>query len=111
MKDVFITGSRAYGTPREDSDIDLVIFCSVEDARTLLNYNEASVEEIEEAAATIKGYGDEGILQVRYGRLNLILCVDDARYAEWVGGTVRLKAIAPVTRAQAIALLEEIRSR
>lgn len=108
MKDAFITGSRAYGTPREDSDIDLVIRCSPEDAEILLGWNEATQEERMQGAAA---YGEEGILQVRYGRLNLILCTDDYRYAEWVEGTAWLKASAPVTRDQAIALFEKIRSR
>lgn len=53
--EAFITGSRAYGTPREDSDIDLVVLAT------------------SEACSMLTQHRDPSSKSVRYGRLNIIL--------------------------------------
>lgn len=60
----FITGSRAYGTIKPDSDIDLVV----------------RVAPV--VAAILEGFS-ESKAAVRFGRLNLILCTSDEKYAAW----------------------------
>lgn len=65
----FITGSEAYGKPRADSDIDLVILCS------------------EFTKALLIKHSDLGNEPVRYNNLNLIVCTDDAEFAVWKVGT------------------------
>lgn len=82
----FLTGSRVYGTPRPDSDIDLVILVDglTGDALELLK---------------------EGDGAIRFGRLNLIACYDKQDFLNWKKGTDQLREIArlegPVTREQA----------
>src|SRR5208283_96062 len=68
----FITGSRAYGTPRLDSDIDLVI-----------QYNAAT--------AALLRKESEAKNTVRFGRLNVIIAGDDPEMAAWQLGTDALQ--------------------
>lgn len=74
----FITGSRAYGSPRPNSDIDLVIRV---DSRTRL-----MLETLSDNPKTDK-YGS---VIVRFGRLNLLLCETDEEFATWVVGTNKM---------------------
>jgi len=86
----YLTGSRAYGTPRDDSDIDLVIACDAKTLGTLWEFNE----------------GGKGL---RYGKLNLVAFnLDDAeevaRYDRWKIAHDKLAAAAPVTKEVAIEM-------
>lgn len=66
----FITGSHAYGEPRPDSDIDLVVWAETgSDTRNVLEEN---------------GY------PVRFGKLNLILVDDEEQWQIWKRGTDQL---------------------
>lgn len=80
----FITGSRAYGTPTETSDIDLVI-CSDTD----------TIKKLWELSDDPK--------KLMFGRLNLVtfnIDVDEEakRYDKWRETNQHLIAKAPVTR-------------
>ena len=78
----FVTGSRAYGSPREDSDIDLVVLA-----------DQAAID-------TLKQYGGS---PCRFGNLNLILVPDAATLGRWRDTTDDLASRpAPVTRDEAI---------
>jgi len=81
----FITGSRVYGTPREDSDLDLVVLCD-DQAHELLHL-----------------HGADGALYapVRFANLNIIVLRDPAQFEAWRKTTENLKARAPVTREEA----------
>lgn len=88
----YITGSRAYGTPREDSDIDLVIACGTSDLFALW----AVVEHT----------------KLMFGRLNLVAFNVDipeeaARYERWLSVHNSLVARRPVTKEEAIAAFRE----
>lgn len=88
----YITGSRAYGFPREDSDIDLVICASNYDVRRLWQLSRHF----------------EGNKACTFGKLNLVLfdCenkIDMARYERWTEVNKRLVASQPVTKEKAIA--------
>lgn len=72
----FLTGSRVYGSPREDSDIDLVVFCSEHTRKTLEKHKD----------------GGHAINAVRFGKLNLILCDSKPDYDAWQVGTLALQA-------------------
>jgi predicted nucleotidyltransferase len=82
----FVTGSRAYGEPKHDSDIDLVVRM---DGLVL---------------SQLKKFTDqEGIL--RFGRLNIIPAVSDKAYQVWKEGTEELmdrSYVKPVTRDEAV---------
>lgn len=82
----FITGSHAYGSPTEDSDIDLVVW-AVGDTRAVL---------------------EAGGYPIRFGKLNLILVSDADQWNIWRVGTkalVRLRDSrnSAVSRDEAVA--------
>lgn len=92
----FITGSRAYGTPRPDSDIDLVVFTDFDSMLSVCNRGEENSRILS---------GSDG--KANYGMLNLILVTSETQYDLWLKGTEELKLRAvndrPVTRAEAKA--------
>lgn len=96
----FITGSRAYGTPTEKSDLDLAALVSREDLDTTMMLLPSEPHSHE-----FGDYPDNcGIF--RFGKLNLLLFTDEAEFNAWSRATEYLKAIKPVTRAQAVAAIE-----
>ncbi len=95
----FLTGSRAYGTPREDSDWDIVCLVSEDALDTLMCLTGTRVEGVQSGVS------------IKEGCLNLIVMSDARAYAIWEAATDKLKTIAPVSRAIAkahiIAALED----
>lgn len=100
----FITGSRAYGEPREDSDTDLVVLCTTQEYGILCN-------------AGGEPYGSSGMFDefrrsIKFGPLNLICLTLEAEFEAWRKGTEECIAQKPVTRIEAVAaignLLHEI---
>jgi len=63
-RDPFITGSRIYGSPTEDSDLDMVIIAREHEWDFLVD-------------------NQGGKFPVRYGKLNLILCRNSREYDSW----------------------------
>lgn len=90
--EAFLTGSRVYGTPTEDSDWDLVVLTT--DATALALHDVFAPDEPASRQGSIK-----------VGKLNLILITNLAEYGAWRAGTEQLKARAPVTREEAIRTL------
>lgn len=80
----FITGSRAYGTPTEKSDLDLVILVSGNDSDIL--WGETEVPS-----------------SVRFGRLNLLIFQKRDRFERWRQVTEALIQRRPVTREDAVS--------
>ncbi len=86
----FITGSHAYGTPRPNSDIDLVVLVSKQDSELLWNSK------------------NEDSKSPRFGpKLNLLIFVVEdegavLRFEKWRDVTLELMARAPVTREEAV---------
>lgn len=89
-KQPFVTGSRAYGSPKKDSDLDLVI-----------------IIENEQILSLLKEISDTPDKSLRFGKLNIIACNERA-YDQWKEGTELLKKISPVTREQAIRVFEKL---
>jgi len=82
----FITGSRAYGTPREDSDLDLVIL----------------VDEITKVVLrAVSGVPEDK--SVRFGQLNLVILTSAEKFNLWQSVTNALVAKGPVTHDEAVA--------
>jgi len=78
MMNPFLTGSRVYGKPNIDSDIDLVILMDEMEAFDLA----ARSDKPPSTEAAIH-YCKEGILMLRFGELNLIVCTDERYYSAW----------------------------
>lgn len=84
MNEAFITGSYAYGTPTESSDLDLAVLVNGEDSQLLWSR------------------GSDGANSCRFGKLNLIVFMRQDRFEEWRRITQELIQQKPVTRDFAI---------
>lgn len=100
----FITGSHAYGVPRPDSDVDLVVLVSKADMDKLTGLADDN-DEIE-----IK-YPDACCAVLRFGKLNLLATDSIAYYQTWIEGTWELKC-RPLgaTRDEAIQVFQAKRA-
>lgn len=90
MNEAFITGSRAYGTPREDSDIDLVIKCSHDDLVLLNQFGGKPEWNTNNVSANL-----------RWGNLNVIAISSDIVYEAWKLTNDELLKRKPVDRETA----------
>lgn len=98
MTEAFLIGSRVYGTPREDSDIDLVVRM-----------------DPETAAALCIASGVGVMAPLRFGPLNIIYAVTDEQYESWRLGLIDVLALKtrlgrPVTREEARDIFESYRA-
>lgn len=83
-----VTGSRKYGSPRGDSDLDLAVLLSKEDMPLL-----ASVADTTPGCLNREGqpeYDSDAGWSYRFGRLNLIACDNPAQWEVWHDGTNQL---------------------
>jgi len=80
----FLTGSQAYGTPHEESDVDIVLRMDIIDTDKMIKALIALGQTPEHV-----DYGD-GQSSIKIGALNLIVCHTDKRYTSWVLGTAAL---------------------
>jgi hypothetical protein len=101
MADVFITGSRAYGTPREDSDLDLVVLTDMESITEM-----AKLSDNADANVCFSGSGLFDGASLRFGKLNLLCFLEQDQFDAWQQTTIELAARRPVTREEAIAALD-----
>lgn len=103
----FLTGSQIYGSPTENSDIDLVVSMDDENRARLW----ALVKDSEKKANfnTDADYG--GNLNLQFGRLNLIVLKSDIEMANWKVGTVMLERQGPVSRERAVEVLKALRDK
>jgi len=86
----FLTGSRVYGIPREDSDIDMVILVSENDSETLKNIS------------------DTGKYPIQFASLNLILVKNQEEYNRWLLAMRRCLINKPVDRDTAILIHKQV---
>lgn len=103
-----LTGSRVYGTPKPNSDIDLVVLMSVKDLHRL---QELFKDEWRSNTADTGNYDGIGAMsdQFRFGNLNLIVTTDPLAYEVWRRGTEALSWAAPVTRDFAVKFFKKLR--
>lgn len=94
----FLTGSRAYGVPRADSDVDVVVRMPREAVDLLIKSGVADV---------VHDFPQNNNASFRFGKMNLICCTSDKRFEKWVRGTAVLQSRAPVTRDAAIEVFEK----
>lgn len=94
----FLTGSHAYGSPSDDSDVDLVVRCDEETRAKLVELF---------APPEVAQYG-ASVQQFKVGKLNLILCTSDERFRAWSQGTEFLREVAPVERSKAVRVFKAL---
>ncbi len=104
-----LTGSRVYGTPRPDSDLDCVILVEDEDDWDLLSHNQDFTQKKMPSFDMSNTQGGYCGRSLRYGKMNVSAVLRDKRvYEAWEKGTRFLKAIKPVTKEQACLVLESM---
>lgn len=82
-----LTGSRVYGVPREDSDVDLVLLVS----ETELNILKTAADTVN--VQSTGGSAEESpaiVATLRIGRLNILACATQWQFDLWVKGTKHL---------------------
>ena len=89
----FLTGSRAYGTPRPDSDVDIVMRMPQETVDILLSAIPAE---------KVRKYPANDSVSLWFDNLNLICLTTDKAFETWIEGTACLMVRKPVTRDEAI---------
>lgn len=106
----FVTGSRAYGTPNKNSDVDLVILVSESDLKILKLFGE--VTEPKKGSDSDPGTTgrDAGLsASIRFGVLNIIATTCPIAFAVWEKGTAELKRERPVHKDDAIRYFRSLR--
>ncbi len=115
----FVTGSRAYGLPKDNSDIDLVCFVDHDTLQQLRNLAdpENKVDPTKEmdyfdfcSDKSTSGYPDtDDRMSLRFGSLNLICVTDINEFNMWFEATNELIKLKPVTRDFAVSYFEQKR--
>lgn len=82
----FLTGSRVYGKPTKNSDLDIVMLLSDSDKEMVIRMAKK--------------------FPIKFGNLNIIIAKDEEQYKLFRKGTKDLLEIAPVTREYAIEHFE-----
>ena len=85
--DSFMTGSRAYGIPREDSDLDVAVL--MEDSTEIWKHTETPNHTC------------------RFGKLNLITFTNKDNFEAWRDVTNKLIALSPVHRDDAVKAFQD----
>jgi predicted nucleotidyltransferase len=98
----FLTGSRVYGTPRPESDADLVIFTDEKTKNDLFALSRLFSRDTSDIG---KGSTENSC---RFGDLNLIVITDEADWTRWQIGTVACTLQKPVTREHAVAMFKSL---
>lgn len=96
MSRAFLTGSRRYGTPREDSDIDVVILCEEGDDTKGKDW----------LSGLLWGAKDPDSKTCKFGKLNLVTFCSENRFNDWKRVTEELEKRKPVTREEAVAAFQ-----
>lgn len=94
----FLTGSRVYGKPRPDSDIDLCTLVSYRDMREIMSATQHDHT----------GSAMPHSISLKFGQLNLILTCDPRCFAEWQMATRDLWDARPVSLEDAIKHFQKI---
>lgn len=81
----FVTGSRKYGVPHENSDLDLVVMVSKEDFPLLSSVADHKPNGIDDNGHP--HYDDDAGHPFRFGRLNLLVCDEPDQWSNWKDGT------------------------
>lgn len=93
----FLTGSQVYGTPTEESDVDLVVQMTADEMDKLAHFSEGTISFDEYGCGR----------SFRFGKLNVIAISGDRLFELWKESTEACKAIKPVTKAEAKAIFQK----
>lgn len=92
----FFTGSRVYGEPKESSDVDMVMLVTEDEANML-----RPLADTRGGSADVKGD-----FSLKFGRMNVLTMTSVAKFNAWLTATEKLIDRRPVTRDEAVKLIE-----
>lgn len=96
----FLTGSRVYGSPAPDSDIDIAVLLSHGEIAQLLNLSKQNEEVSETPGATCS---------IRFGNLNIIATHIETEFAAWLIATRDLEKVKPVPKEDCCKHFDKVR--
>lgn len=103
--EAFLTGSHAYGLPRADSDVDIVVLVDAEGLDVLRRASGRDPDKECESRGSAHNAVERGD-SLMFGKVNLICPPNRAQFDAWHTATVNLRVRRPVTRDEAIAEIE-----
>lgn len=113
LEKAFLTGSRVYGVPAEDSDVDLVVLGSYPLIRHLIPFADNG-EKVKKALKSGTRSPDDSGASMYFGRLNLIIETSRRNFTQWLVGTEILieeqERGEPVSRDRAVEVFEQVRA-
>ncbi len=101
----FLTGSRAYGTPKPESDTDIVLHMSEDDLCELYSIHGPDDDRDDDPSFSSNN-GRPTNYSFRMGKANLICMTDPEEFQAWKSATEVLKRNRPVTRDLAIEAID-----
>ncbi len=104
LETALLTGSRVYGKPTDDSDVDLVVLMEPSEAADFAALMGANLER----SSRESGFYPQAT--VRMGKLNVIVESDPDALDVWRQGTAELVAKRPVDRDVAVATFKRLRA-
>lgn len=113
----FVTGSQAYGTPTEDSDVDLMVWVTSSDLNRLRGMADKKKPTKDFTGEESQGSdGGPEADSLRFGKLNLIAVTWKEAFLAWQRGTEELIARRnggerSISRDEAIELFRELRKK
>lgn len=105
IPDAFLTGSRVFGVPRDDSDVDMVVFLEEPAAAALTALADADTDTDESKPRSASEHGPAS-RSLRFGKLNLIVVTSRDWLEAWAAATAQCIARKPVTREQALPVFK-----
>lgn len=109
----FFTGSRIYGTPKPESDLDLCLLVTDREYDLLAALADRSPDHKTFLAGSEAGQGkwNTKTRSFRFGRLNILATTDTEMYRAWKSATEGLQKaqeiMGPVSREQAVAAFQK----
>lgn len=91
MPKATFSGSRVYGKPGADSDLDLLMLVTPEELGLL-----RTMQDHPDRASQLSS--NRPYYSLRFGNLNVIATTDPKMYAAWTEATQELSAVGPVDR-------------
>lgn len=109
MSKAFCTGSQVFGIPRPDSDIDLVLLLDADDVILLASH----ADQVEGGVGWEDAppeYGN-GQVTLRFGKLNLLCCIDENYYNGWKQATEDAMELRPLSKNESATFFEKVFKR
>jgi hypothetical protein len=103
MISALFTGSRVYGRPTKESDLDLVLLVTHRERELL-------IKMADDVCTNSYEVGEERSYSLRFGKLNVIAVTDPVAFAVFQKATKKLKGEGAVDRDRAVEVMKLMRA-